>query len=75
MGTQVPLPSTLPSRVTPKGLIGVSTPAEVGGIGGTFIDEMIVCEEMSYRWGNHTPACPVYSPALWAPQPWVYTPP
>merc|ERR1712172_323372 len=31
-----------------QGLIGVSTPAEVGGIGGTFIDEMIVCEEMSY---------------------------
>ena len=49
MGAQVPLPSTLPSRVTPKGLIGVSTPAEVGGVGGTFIDEMIVCEEMSYR--------------------------
>eukprot|EP00092_Neocalanus_flemingeri_P001549 GFUD01001651.1.p1 GENE.GFUD01001651.1~~GFUD01001651.1.p1 ORF type:complete len:436 (-),score=123.79 GFUD01001651.1:140-1447(-) len=31
-----------------QGLLGVSTPAEVGGIGGTFIDEMIVCEEMSY---------------------------
>ena len=31
-----------------QGLIGVSTPAEVGGVGGTFIDEMIVCEEMSY---------------------------
>merc|ERR1712002_846148 len=31
-----------------QGLLGVSTPAEVGGIGGSFIDEMIVCEEMSY---------------------------
>merc|ERR1719347_1247820 len=31
-----------------QGLLGVNTPAEVGGVGGTFIDEMIVCEEMSY---------------------------
>jgi len=31
-----------------QGLLGVSTPAEVGGVGGSFIDEMIVCEEMSY---------------------------
>jgi len=31
-----------------QGLLGISTPAEVGGIGGTFIDEMIACEEMSY---------------------------
>jgi len=31
-----------------QGLLGISTPAEVGGIGGSFIDEMIVCEEMSY---------------------------
>merc|ERR1739838_486862 len=31
-----------------QGLLGVSTPAEVGGVGGSFIGEMIVCEEMSY---------------------------
>merc|ERR1711970_953294 len=31
-----------------QGLLGISTPAEVGGVGGTFIDEMIACEEMSY---------------------------
>jgi len=39
-----------------QGLIGISTPAEVGGIGGTFIDEMIACEEMSYAF--------VMSPAM-----------
>merc|ERR1712013_418766 len=26
-----------------QGLLGISTPAEVGGVGGTFIDEMIAC--------------------------------
>ena len=31
-----------------QGLLGVNTPVEVGGVGGSFIDEMIVCEEMSY---------------------------
>ena len=31
-----------------QGLLGVNIPAEVGGIGGTFTDEMIVAEEMSY---------------------------
>jgi len=31
-----------------QGLLGVSTPAEVGGIGGTFKDESIVVEEMYY---------------------------
>jgi long-chain-acyl-CoA dehydrogenase len=31
-----------------QGLLGVSTPAEVGGVGGTFLDEAIVAEEMSY---------------------------
>jgi len=30
------------------GLLGVAIPAEVGGVGGTFIDEAIVAEEMSY---------------------------
>merc|ERR1711953_147070 len=49
-----------------QGLIGVSTPAEVGGIGGTFIDEMIVCEEMSYSFvaapamGLHSAICMPY---------------
>ena len=27
-----------------QGLLGVNTPAEVGGVGGSFIDEMNVCE-------------------------------
>ena len=31
-----------------QGLLGVSTPAELGGIGGSFLDEMILCEEMCY---------------------------
>lgn len=31
-----------------QGLLGVNTPAEVGGIGGTFLDEAIVTEEMAY---------------------------
>ena len=28
------------------GLLGVNTPAELGGIGGTFLDATIVMEEM-----------------------------
>merc|ERR1712142_1327506 len=43
-----------------QGLIGISTPAEVGGIGGTFIDEMIACEEMSYAFVM-SPAMPLHS--------------
>merc|ERR1719369_2503829 len=31
-----------------QGLLGINIPAEIEGIGGSFIDEMIVCEEMSY---------------------------
>jgi len=31
-----------------QGLLGVSTPAEVGGIGASFLEEAIVAEEMSY---------------------------
>jgi len=31
-----------------QGLLGISVPAEVGGIGGTFKDEAIVIEEMGY---------------------------
>jgi len=42
------------------GLLGVSTPAEVGGIGGTFIDEAIVAEEMSYAMCS-SPAMAVHS--------------
>lgn len=43
-----------------QGLLGVSIPAEVGGIGATFIEEAIVAEEMSY---NHcqSPAMAVHS--------------
>jgi len=43
-----------------QGLIGISTPAEVGGIGGTFLDEMIVCEEMAYAFVV-SPAMPLHS--------------
>ena len=43
-----------------QGLLGISTPAEVGGIGGTFIDEMIACEEMSYAFVA-SPAMALYS--------------
>ena len=39
-----------------QGLLGVNISAEVGGIGGTFLDEMIVAEEMSYAF--------VQSPAM-----------
>jgi alkylation response protein AidB-like acyl-CoA dehydrogenase len=45
-----------------QGLIGVSTPAEVGGVGGSFTDEMIVCEEMSYRCPRPFLPPPVLSP-------------
>ncbi|CAH1774505.1 unnamed protein product [Owenia fusiformis] len=31
-----------------QGLLGVNTPAEIGGIGGDFIDSMIVLEEQCY---------------------------
>merc|ERR1719147_412796 len=43
-----------------QGLLGVSIPAEVGGIGATFMEEAIVAEEMSY---NHcaAPAMAVHS--------------
>jgi len=43
-----------------QGLLGVSTPAEVGGIGGTFIDETIVAEEMAYSWVD-SPAMSLHS--------------
>ena len=42
------------------GLLGVSTPAEVGGIGGSFLDEMILCEEMCYAFVQ-APAVPLHS--------------
>jgi len=42
------------------GLLGVSTPAEVGGVGGTFLDEAIVAEEMSYAMCS-SPAMAVHS--------------
>jgi len=42
------------------GMLGVSTPAEIGGIGGTFKDEAIVCEEMSYAMCS-SPALAVHS--------------
>jgi len=32
-----------------QGLIGVNIPEEIGGIGGSFIDEMIVNEELAYN--------------------------
>ena len=36
----------------PKGLLGVNIPAEVGGVGGSFLEEQIVIEEGAYRWHN-----------------------
>ena len=33
-----------------QGLLGVNIPAEVGGVGGSFIDEQIVIEEGAYRY-------------------------
>ena len=32
-----------------QGLLGVSIPAEVGGVGGSFLEEQIVIEEGAYR--------------------------
>merc|ERR1712136_637846 len=31
-----------------QGMLGVGISSEVGGIGGSFLDEMIISEEMSY---------------------------
>merc|ERR1711872_132022 len=43
-----------------QGLLGVSTPAEVGGIGASFMEEAIVAEEMSYA-NCASPAMAVHS--------------
>merc|ERR1712179_336286 len=43
-----------------QGLLGVSTPAEVGGIGASFLEEAIVAEEMSYA-NCASPAMAVHS--------------
>jgi len=43
-----------------QGLLGVSTPAEVGGIGASFLEEAIVAEEMSYS-HSASPAMAVHS--------------
>merc|ERR550532_3531747 len=43
-----------------QGLLGVSIPAEVGGIGATFLEEAIVAEEMSYA-NCASPAMAVHS--------------
>ena len=43
-----------------QGLLGVSTPAEVGGIGASFLEETIVAEEMSYA-NCASPAMAVHS--------------
>jgi len=43
-----------------QGLLGVNIPAEVGGVGGSFIDEMIVAEEMSYAFVS-APAMALHS--------------
>ena len=43
-----------------QGLLGVSTPEEVGGIGGSFLEEAIVAEEMSYA-SCSSPAMAVHS--------------
>eukprot|EP00091_Calanus_sinicus_P003525 TRINITY_DN13694_c0_g1_i1.p1 TRINITY_DN13694_c0_g1~~TRINITY_DN13694_c0_g1_i1.p1 ORF type:complete len:243 (+),score=54.71 TRINITY_DN13694_c0_g1_i1:374-1102(+) len=43
-----------------QGLLGVHIPAEIGGIGGTILDEMIVMEEMSYNFCS-SPNVPLHS--------------
>ena len=43
-----------------QGLLGVSTPAEVGGLGASFLEEAIVAEEMSYAHSS-SPAMAVHS--------------
>jgi len=43
-----------------QGLLGVSTPSEVGGIGASFLEEAIVAEEMSYA-NCASPAMAVHS--------------
>ena len=43
-----------------QGLLGVNIPAEVGGIGGTILDEMIVNEEMAYTFCS-SPALGLHS--------------
>ena len=35
--------------LTIQGLLGVNIPAEVGGVGGSFLEEQIVIEEGAYR--------------------------
>jgi len=47
-------------RMGSQGLLGVNIPAEIGGIGGSFIDEMIVHEEMSYNFVS-TPDLGIHS--------------
>ena len=48
------------NRLGEQGYLGVSIPAEVGGIGGTFKDEAIILEEQSYA-HCHAPAITVSS--------------
>ena len=33
-----------------QGLLGVNIAEDLGGVGGSFLDEMIVSEELAYRW-------------------------
>jgi len=43
-----------------QGLLGVHIPAEIGGIGGTILDEMVVMEEMCYSFCT-SPNIPLHS--------------
>merc|ERR1719450_1888566 len=43
-----------------QGLLGINIPAEMGGIGGTILDEMIVMEELAYSFCT-SPAVPLHS--------------
>jgi len=47
-------------RMGENGFLGVCVSAEVGGVGGSFKDEVIVCEEMSYA-NCCSPAVAVHS--------------
>ena len=43
-----------------QGLLGINIPSEIGGIGGTILDEMIVMEELAYSFCT-SPAVPLHS--------------
>ena len=43
------------NTLSTQGLLGVNIPAEVGGVGGSFLEEQIVIEEGAYRYSWWSP--------------------